>query len=492
VAECTYEVTLLNEEHYKCHREVHTGQRCILHLEDANKNMAELRDAIMAELNDTSSQTLRLTGTLFNSLNDMFDNLTISKTVHLEKTIFDRTLFFRNVTFEKPLYMNEARFTKGVEFDNVEFLDDFHLDHARADSGRECIFTGTKFRKGASFHYARFYSPVKIRSKTDASGHTVLEQTRFAECVNFRSTHFESGVSFKGKCTTLENGADFEDCHFGSGCSFHRIDFLDGKLTLLPQGEPSSFTFEHCYISSATNFNQNLIGSSITFRDCDVKGVRFLGILFSLKKHPQSVVTERCSWPRTGLRPGRFWSPLLYSPRGRYCVADEFDNRKSQGLLELYSALHNRFYEKKMYDLSSGYYESFMVTKRKVSEGSRTAKVIDGFYSVFSRYGNSIRRPAYALLGMWLIAPLLLLSFGLKLELAGEELTLRQLDSFRQYSQAFIINISLSTLMRSDALRPPLGSVQNLILLCETVLNGFFLGFLALGIRRHFAPKKPV
>ncbi len=492
MAECTYEVILLDKRHYKCHREIHSGQHCIFHLEDANKNMAELGAAIIAELKDTSSQTLGLTGTVFNSLSAMFDNLTISKTVHLEKAIFDRTLFFRNVTFEKPLYMNEARFTKGVEFDNVEFLDDFYFDHAKADSGRECIFTGTKFRKGASFHYARFESFVRICCKTEASGDTVLEETRFAECVNFRNTYFQAAVLFKGRLATFENGADFESCHFGSGCGFHSVDFLDGTLAILPEGAPNSITFDDCRIASATSFNDNLIGSTVVFRDCNVKGVRLLPILASVQKHPENVVTQRCSWPRTGLRPGRFWSPLLYSPRGRYCAADEFDDWKSQELLHLYSSLHSRFYNEKLYDLSNAFYDGFMVTKRKVSEGSRTAKFIDGFYSVFSRYGNSIRRPAVALLGMWLIVPLLLLLFGLKLELDGKELTIAQLDNLWQYVEAFIINISLSTLMRSDALRPPSGSVQNAILLLETVLNGFFLGFLALGIRRHFAPKKPV
>jgi uncharacterized protein YjbI with pentapeptide repeats len=450
-------------------------------LEDANKNMAELRDAIMAELNDTSSQTLRLTGTLFNSLNDMFDNLTISKTVHLEKTIFDRTLFFRNVTFEKPLYMNEARFTKGVEFDNVEFLDDFHLDHATANPGRVCIFTGAKFRKGASFHNAHFNSDVRIWSKMDPNGDAVLEETRFAECVNFKRTEFQSTVSFKGKGVVFEMGADFEECHINAGFSFHRVEFRAGRLSILPRNIPGGLNFTECQLGSAVFFSQSLSQSKPLFRECDLQGVRLLGLLDFI----ETVRLKDCAWPRKPNR--RFFED-------RYCVADETDDPKSQRLLELYGILHQRFYEKKQFDLSGGFYESFMITKRKVSKGKWAAKIIDWVYCVLSRYGESIKRPACALVVMWLVAPILLLWLGIPLVESGEPVAfdVTHLTPFSHYLKAIQVNFSLSTFLRSNSMRPPLASIQNTVLIGETLLNGFFLGFLALGIRRHFAPKKPV
>ena len=522
MAQCTYEVKLKTDRDYKCSREATpNGDRCIFHHAEGITDAVQAQAYIKEELSNAETDVLDLTGANFKDLQGVFVNVTIKREIRFDKATFGNRVEFKNVRFKKECSFAEATFNRGFLFQQVSFADTVSFDDIKAGPRKSCAFEGVSFDGATSWNLATFENPFSIKEFVTETGTiidtrftqpTVIKEAEFGR-VQLSRVVFEQTLRIDGtrddaiapKETVFNDavtitqadfhqGAHFSNCRFDKGCAFETVTHKRGKFLFDPNSFQGKLSFSGSNLTGHLEFGPHPGADEVEFSDFDMKGVRLLSLHKAEAKAVFKLLAtfQNCTWPRTDMFPSKFWSPFLYVPRGRSCVADEFDGPRSQPLLELYRYLHELYYSKSKFDLSSAFYEGFMVTKRKVSEGNRTAKFIDGFYSVFSRYGNSITRPAAALLGMWLIVPLILLVFGLKLQPETPDVTLRQLESLGQYFQAFIINISLSTFMRTDTLRPPLGSIQNAILLLETLLNGFFIGFLALGIRRHFAPKKPV
>jgi hypothetical protein len=159
-------------------------------------------------------------------------------------------------------------------------------------------------------------------------------------------------------------------------------------------------------------------------------------------------------------------------------------------MVRIYRKLHESYYNRSEFDnYADEFYVSLMVAKRKATKGNWAGKFANLIYSVLSRYGQSISRPLIALLVMWAVVPVILLWLGIRLEPNGEDVLFR---TWEEYFKTIQLNFSLSTLVRSSELRPPITSVQNTILLIETFLNALLGSFIGLGIRRKFAPRKPL
>jgi hypothetical protein len=328
----------------------------------------------------------------------------------------------------------------------------------------------------------------------------------------FSTTKFNNGCSFEG--AIFHAGAHFgRSCVFAQGASFREAEFhesakFDGVVlsdyayffhTTFQPNYPHSFTntkfagvnFEGTRFLGMTTFTGcSFSSSSIDIVDCDLAGLRVLDA-----RGAEGIEYKDVKWPRK-----RYLKYL----KGRRIIADEISGAPPLPVLNYYRHLHKYYYDRSEFDVASDFYVSFMVTKRKALKGKHVTKLPDLVYSWFSRYGESMVRPLIALAAMWLLVPILLLSLGIQLDDSlAAPMTHRSLwdtDSsgtftisyLQDYLKAFQVNFSLSTVFRSDSLRPALSSPQHTILLFETVLNALFIGFLAVGIRRSFAPKKPL
>ncbi|HEX2897843.1 MAG TPA: pentapeptide repeat-containing protein [candidate division Zixibacteria bacterium] len=452
----------------RCRRIIERGQVCILHDNRPDKDQAEFSREIERTIKDPNSENVDFRGVVFVGSYENFTNKLFERGV-----LFDYAEFvvgvpkFIDVVFKKDISFRETKFNKGVIFNNCEFQTPAIFKYAgfmtaetrfqKTVFHEHADFSGVTFQGRTYFSDSCIFEKAGDFSKSKVKFHLTISQTEFKSELKFDSSIIESSVSFD----TVK---------------------LRGKNSFLVQElKNNNFNFIKTEFLGPTSFNLFRYGCP-AFEYCDLKEVRLLQLInLHLGREYPTAHIERCKWPS---------KKLLFFPL-RTIVADENYSTKSLELLRLYKFLHRKYFESLEYQLSSEFYIGYMIQKRKLQAGEKLAKSIDWFYGVFSRYGESIYRPFFALILMWSFVPALLLYFGVKLEWPNGNETFLAQASFKDYWRAFSLNLQLSTLIRASDLRPHITSIESFILLVETVLNGFFIGFLALGIRRRAVPKKP-
>lgn len=361
----------------------------------------------------------------------------------------------------------------------------------------------------ANFVGCVFYSIGNVFEMT-ISRYTDFSRAHFHCMAEFSTTKFNGGCSFGnavfhagahfGRSCVIAN-ASFREAEFRKAAKFDGVvlrDYADFSTTTFSPGHLHSFTntkfamakFEGTRFLGVTTFKDcSFTSTDIAFVKCDLIGLRVLGI-----RAATGMEFEDVTWPRKQY--GKY-------VKGRRIIADEVSDAPLLPVLNFYRHLHRYYYERSEFDLASDFYVSFMVIKRKTLKGKQIARVPSLVYSWLSRYGESLWRPVFALVLIWTLATLGLLCLGIRLEEGSEVITQRTLwdesttgisatSFFSDFWKAFQVNFSLTTLFRSNALRPALSSLQHTILLIETLFNALLAGFLAVAVRRSFAPKKPL
>ena len=369
-------------------------------------------------------------------------------------------LDFSNGIFYDTESFGHRTFKKRLIFDDSIFHQDVHFYESAFIAG--CSFKNTTFHQKVNFSHATF------NVESSFVNATFLEKAHFADAIlqgtSFIKTKFKKGVDFSNATLSLP---DFSETSFGVGeavsfqstsfdrpCVFHKTIF---------KGRTS---FHNC------SFNRD--NALFTFRNCDMSGL----LLTECPFFPHHIKLLDCIWPKR------------YGKRGRLIVRDEFSEASSSDVVRAYHNLHKIYYNRSEFDNNADeFYVSFMVAKRKATKGNWAGKFASLIYSILSRYGQSISRPLVYLLVMWAVFPAILLWLGIQLGPDGDVV---HLGTWDEYFKAVQLNFSLSTLVRSSELRPPITSIQNTILLIETFLNALLGSFIGLGIRRRFAPKKPL
>ncbi|MCK4631733.1 MAG: pentapeptide repeat-containing protein [candidate division Zixibacteria bacterium] len=466
---CIYKETI-GEEDYECPREVGQPESfCNLHNPDLNKNQHEFAILIERELKDQSTPEADFRGVVFPEIPEILRKGTITKHAVFDHATFRGKAVFDETVFEQFSSFDHTTFSRGVAFNGVTFK-------------KGCQFLKAKFDgRQISFDRSHFYGVTKI----DAT---------FGDRVSFDGAYFHGDVFFnrsnfsshsKLTARVFEGIADFTDCSFKESVTFGGVEFR-GPTTFHFKHLSNGPNFQDTKFLGKTTFAENIFaGKDLTFRSCDLSGARVLDLPIVKGK----VEFDDCNWPK--IRSGLF--------KLRHCIADEKTQSKSLSLLQAYRWFHEYYFSKSEFGLASDFYIGFMRAKRKVRKKNLFSKGIDVFYFLFSQYGESILRPCFALFLMWLLVPAILLTLGVKLDpgknapevyfVWGEGSCILFL---KEYWSTFILNVSLTTLFRTSDLRPPLTSVQHTVLMIETIFNGLFLAFLGLGIRRTFAPKKPL
>jgi len=371
---------------------------------------------------------------------------TLAKDIERVKAAIEETvnsgankLDFSDTVFYDTNELFHRTFPGFAMFNNAVFHEQALFGHAKFR--RSCSFVKTTFEKEASF---------LGQSEFEAN----FKGASFLRGVDFSKADLRKGVNFNDTVFGEEGITKFEEVQFAHSPVFHSTNFL---------GHTS---FDKCSPFVKTE--------SFTFYQCDMSGL----LLTHCPFFPDHIELLDCKWPK---RYGNF---------GRLIVRDELTGGAASEMVRIYRKLHERYYNSSEFDnYADEFYVSLMVAKRKATRGSWAGKFANLIYSVLSRYGQSISRPLIALLVMWAVVPVILLWLGIPLEPDGETV---HLGTWEEYFKTVQLNFSLSTLVRSSELRPPITSFQNTILLIETFLNALLGSFVGLGIRRRFAPKKPL
>lgn len=376
---------------------------------------------------------------------------------------FDKAEFFGEACFDGAAWsstfsMREATFRKAVTLERMVVERIALFDGGRFESS--VSFAGTSFKDRLNMPKAHFECEV-LFARCSFARHAIFAGSVFSKTADFCEISTQESLSFAD--VAFHGLVRFDKARLGQRLSFHRTKFLNSAELKGVQTE------------------------GVTIQGCDLRGFRFLDVLPNTEFYD----IEDVRWPRK--RVFRWW-------KGRHFVPDEPEAPKSSKLRNFYRELHKTYYDQNEFQLARDFYIGFMVMKRRTMKGERVTQVLDWLYEKTSLYGESIRRPFLCLIALWLICPLILLALGVRLEPGQSEVVQRvrlwplgnPIFFTQVYWKAFVLNLSLSTIVRTSELQPVITSAQNALLILETALNALFAAFLAIGVRRHFAPKKPL
>lgn len=333
---------------------------------------------------------------------------------------------------------------------------------------------------GAVFHCNANFKGVQFDIGYSFLGTTFIGGADFSGGCRMRNGSF-AGATFQGSCSfsgaSFQERTDFINVIFDKDVSFERADFTHSGLVMKFVRFLGSTSFNHCKLVKEV--------ARFRFDNCDLKGL----LLSKWNMFPDKTVFENVIWPK---------KKYMRLTPGRLSIADELSLKDKKLVLRAYEHLHRYYFDSSEYDIASEFYVSSMVMRRKVEKLRKGAWIFDITYSALSRYGESVWRPLGTLLLLWLLVPAVLLYMGLRLDPEVRNQTEYifsfdwNADFIHDYWKAFRLNFSLSTIVRGDELRPSVSSPQGLILTLESLFSVLLASFAVLGIRRKFAPKKPV
>lgn len=478
---CRYEYDFDNK-HYKCKNESHGNNECILHFGDVNKSYDLFKIALEQEINHSKSNIIDLYGTVFPKNYNSIANLTFTKPTRFNNCIFHSNIIFSKIIFKEEVFFNDCTFNnklifqeycifqRKTEFKNVKLHSIGFTKFLQTKFQSLTIF-GFETQKPITYEDCDFYGKVIYNNSNFTNSPLKYKNVKFHNKLLFEESNLNSVVEFDK--TVFYNICDFSTTNINNNMKFINKCEIIGEM-----------------IFKKEKINDNSI---ISFDESDIFGVRFIKLPYekvinNVKENYQVKIT-RCQWA---------FKRFLRFFKIRRIIEDEKYISGELDLIKLYRSLHNRFYNSSEFRLSSDFYVGFMIANRNLQKKG-VSKAIDSIYYFFSKYGESIKRPLFTLIAMWLIIPIILLQLGINIGSENTDLTKviwdMEGDIFfltTEYWKTFLLNISLSTFLRSNDLRPTIINWQYFILFIETIINGILLGFLALGIRRTFAPKKPI
>jgi len=450
-------VTNLGGNTYECHREEYQNGRCVFHMGDLRQVMGKLKDALRAELRDDKGDEIDLRQLTLQSISDVFEDAITNKKVVFDGSAFNVRVDFKGTKFLKGCSFADCDFGHGATWERCEFGNELSLTHRH--SGGPLKLVNCTYKSGVRIKSGTSNSPFYFLGR-DFKGDFDCSDTTI-HAITIKNSTFRDLVTFEG--STISQLFELNDVTFKAG------------LDLRANGFPKTSYFRGVTFLGKASFSKDaFLKIPLTFENCTLHGLE----LSDLPILDRTVDTkfDDCEWPHNYRKPWgdrqNHWS--------RNIIADEREKKRDKHILRLYRWLHNYYYNKSEFKLASSFYVSFMVMKRRLEKRNPGAWLIDMFYSITSRYGESVWRPLLALVFLWLAVPGLLLTVG------------ASLSDGQGYWSNMLLNLQFSTLARFGKYAPPPDSVSGTILFFESILNGLLLVFLGLGIRRTFAPKRPL
>jgi len=473
-----------------CHRQRVLDDRCIIHAPAHGKDNSKFAQQVLAEIESPETVSVDLTGALYNGdWEFLWGKIYITKVINLQGANLN-VMSLRDVTCY-GLSCSGATLREGMTLENV-------------------TITGQLTVKNAQIEGVMNLSRTIVNGETDISPQVCKGHTRITNGSHFRGT-FHFGGEFKQHIyisdTVFRDKFSLSGCNLRSGFGTNDVDFA-GVVCFDHNSLTGELNFVKTrFLGDSTFARDQLQNRFPLFRECSLAGVRFLTL-------PETKETqiEKCEWPRDFPR---------WFRRARCHAADELDvapcamiirlkawliekgigfvfNKEKRSeivttagidrdrfhrLSQIYRQLHKKYYSESRFTEAAEFYISFMTVKRKAETGKLWARTLDLLYACMSRYGESIGRPLTLLAATWLIGTAWWMRLGVT-DSCG-----RTIYSF---FSAFCANIAAALFFRTASYIPPAFSVQSNVMIGESFLTVLFLGFLALAVRRQFAPKTPM
>lgn len=413
-----YNLTILEEfiptfEERECTRDVYKKGKCFCHYDDPNKPLAPM----IEEIEKMSHSNIEFDFSYF---------------------VFPKEIFKFPVAIKTRCFFEHCHFHGDVSFEGVEFPRYTSFSHAdfwaKADFGSmknqysgqtkfqsKARFTSTTFHGNAIFAFSHFYQEPEFLA------------TKFEKGVNFALARFE----FKPKMGEME----FRQVEFTDRSN---LDFLAGKDL-----------------------------KKVAFRYCNLEGL----LISSLPRKEVEIRFENVK---------KWHDKKKWYNFARYKIRDEADIKDDAvKIIDSYRFLEKYFYDNSDYNLATHFHVGLMHAFLKDKNYRWFSKFINRLYWLISNYGESLVRPLCTLLVIWIVFPFILLFAGVDIHRSvnGEQeivevnydlgSSVGQVTFSRfwsDYSSAFWLNTSLSTIDRNNILAPKPDSFQRALTIVETVL----------------------
>jgi hypothetical protein len=234
---------------------------CIIHSQDAAKDHAAFKDAILDIWNKKDSKSHNFRGVFFPGRfdpEDFFGSREFSKAVDFSWATFAAEAIFHEATFTKRADFSEAIFNEEADFYGAAFT-------------KEADFSSASFNEQTRFSSAAFKDRTNF-SRTTFKGGADFSSGIFKERPSFSSVTFNEQVSFSR--VTFAKGAGFYRALFTGKSDFSRAVFTEdstfSKATFEGEAKFSNATF-----NEQANFSRTVFNERVDFSEAYFAGLAF-------------------------------------------------------------------------------------------------------------------------------------------------------------------------------------------------------------------------
>lgn len=230
---------------WRCGRgSVDGEERCRYHLDPearraADIDDADLREALVAELEGTDEAPVEFVGATFGSLD-------LTQAVIEQED--NRPIDLRHATVDGDLDATQATLRQPVKLDEATIRGD--LDLSDAELSETVSFAGVEFEGRTDFENTRFGNDVSFAGTTFA-GEATFERSRFDGSADFYDVRFSTHASF-------------EQSEWRSDSLFQRATF-DGKANFLSVEFRRRTDFRSATFDGAARFSRSVFGDDTLF-----------------------------------------------------------------------------------------------------------------------------------------------------------------------------------------------------------------------------------
>jgi uncharacterized protein YjbI with pentapeptide repeats len=451
-------------------------RHCILHTDDPDKD----RQAF-----DTALSAHRQKG------NDDFSQFVFPNPTDFANIIFANEARFVEAKFLKEAYFHNTVFSGGADFSDAQFLPG-------------ATFSGAKFLKASNFSGAKFGTPSWPLETLTSEGEESSYKTLIDLCVaDFFGTRFDNEVNFAGanfRCTRFGQAifgkhANFTLAVIGYGSSFIGASFHAGA-DFISTTFKKDIAFSLCSFLGRTIFSQmelhrgplifSEVGVNFTevtidpldavifrgadlrkcsFRDTDVRGIEFTGVL----------------WPTLGRRLVVYDEIASPYEKERNISISEFRARSLFRIEKIYRQLKQNYQERCDHERVSEFHYGEKEMRRKNPTTGLALRCFLTLYWLLSGYGERYLRPLISAAILLVSSTFLYLKLGLHPKDAS--LAPFALTNTSDWLRAGHYSFRVMTLLKPDDLIP--SDNAQWINTIQSILGPVLFGLFALALRQR-------
>ena len=348
-----------------------------------------------------------------------FSHTTLNHPMYFSDTEFQQKVNFTDAEFKQEVDFVHTKFQQEVRFDGTEFQQKVNFTHAEFQQEvdfvhtkfkQEVDFVHTKFQQKVDFAFAEFQQNVyffnaKFQQEVDFTHAEFQQKVRFTNAefqqkVDFSHTKFQQKVDFTH--AEFQQDADFSDTKFQQEVRFNRAKFKqDADFSNIEFKQDAGFSniefqkdvnFARTTFSGKTDFLASKCKQELNFKYCN-----FIEIVDFSKLTCDWVPNFRLCTFQKAISLNQLTIPA--QPPSAQIVAQ----KQKVDIADRYRRLKVMAQEAGDRDLQLSAFAGEMEMKLQGQSLWQKSLIPLRLYKWLSNYGQSLLRPIFALLLIWVV-----------------------------------------------------------------------------------------